>query len=222
MAQLAPPKVLFINLLSLEPLEPYGQDPYPLQPWRFQGELTVQPQIHSDTRTPRPGIYNGLDIVVGDYITTQSAKVLKIASISFQDEDQITCILEDKDRLNSSVDQAQTGESSIQTGFGILFTAPHGIPLLYPLPGDTGNITDQDLLELMGRFFYSDGVGEGPPGPQGDQGPQGPSGVTNISQAEDVDITNLKDGSVLVYSTNSSKWEATNTLDKQVIDSGQY
>lgn len=222
MTQLAPPKVLYINLLSLEPLEPYGEEPYPLQPWIFQGELTVEPQVHSDNRTPRPGIYNGLDVVVGDYITTQSAKVLKITSISFQDEDQVTCILEDKDRLNSSVDQAQTGESSIQTGFGILFTAPHGIPLLYPLPGDTGNITDQDLLELMARFFYSDGVGEGPPGPAGPPGPQGESGVTNISQAEDADITELKDGSVLVYSAATSKWIASDTLDKQIIDSGQY
>lgn len=161
MTQLAPPKILNINLQTLTPLEEYGQEPFPDQPWKFTAEIMVQPQIHSDTRTPRPGIYNGLDVVVGDYITTQSAKVLKILEITFQDEDQIMCILEDKDRLNSSVDQAQTGESSMQTGIGILFTAPDGAPYLYPLPGNIQNVTDRDLIQIITRFFYSEGIGAG-------------------------------------------------------------
>lgn len=164
--QLTPPKVLNINLLSLIPLEEYGLEPFPEQPWKFTAEFTVQPQLHSDTRTPRPGIYNGLDIIVGDYITTQTAKILRISEITFQDEDQVTCVVEDKDRLNSSVDQWQTGESSMQTGIGILFTAPNGAPYLYPLPGDMQNITDRDLIEIITRFFYSDGSGGGGGGTQ--------------------------------------------------------
>lgn len=166
MAQLAPPKVLNINLLSLVPLEEYGSEPFPEQPWKFIAELTIQPQLHSDTRTPRPGIYNGLDVIVGDYITTQSSKILRITEITFQDEDQLTCIVEDKDRLNSSIDQWQTGESSMQTGIGILFTAPNGAPFFYPLPDDMQNITDRDLIEIITRFFYSEGLGGGGGGSQ--------------------------------------------------------
>lgn len=161
MTQLSPPRILNINLLSLNPLEEYGTEPYPEQPWKFTAELTVEPQLHSDTRTPRPGIYNGLDVIVGDYITTQSSKILHITEILFQDEDQISCIVEDKDRLNSSIDQLQTGESAMQIGFGILFTAPVGVPYLYPLPDDMRVISDRDLIEIITRFFYSEGIGGG-------------------------------------------------------------
>jgi hypothetical protein len=43
-----------------------------------------------------------------------------------------------------------------------------------------------------------------------------------ISKLDDVDMTGLDDGSVLVYSTASSKWEATNLLEKQTVECGQY
>jgi len=55
------------------------------------------------------------------------------------------------------------------------------------------------------------------------RGPAGPSGsFTTVSGAADVDITNLADGSVLVYSTTIEKWQATNTLEKQVLEAGQF
>lgn len=43
-----------------------------------------------------------------------------------------------------------------------------------------------------------------------------------VSKLDDVDMTGLDDGSVLVYSTASSKWEATNLLEKQTVECGQY
>ena len=43
-----------------------------------------------------------------------------------------------------------------------------------------------------------------------------------ISKLDDVDMTGLDDGSVLVYSTANSKWEATNLLEKQTVECGQY
>ena len=63
---------------------------------------------------------------------------------------------------------------------------------------------------------------QGPEGIQGPAGPQGPAGVTNISQATDVDVTNVSDGAVLVYASNSSKWTATTTLEKQAVEGGHY
>ena len=56
----------------------------------------------------------------------------------------------------------------------------------------------------------------------GIQGPSGPSGITTLSSATDVDVTNLTDGSVLVYSTDSSKWNSTLMLEKQTMECGQY
>ena len=78
MSQIAPAKVLVIHLTSLTPTELYGQEPYPNQPWRFRGTFNVDPQYHSDPSTQTPNIFNGLDVTVGDYITTQGNKVLVI------------------------------------------------------------------------------------------------------------------------------------------------
>lgn len=43
-----------------------------------------------------------------------------------------------------------------------------------------------------------------------------------INEMTDIDVTNLEDGSVLVYSTNLGKWEATRTLEKQIINGGNF
>lgn len=56
----------------------------------------------------------------------------------------------------------------------------------------------------------------------GEQGPPGPSGIQNISQANDVDSSNLENGSVLVYSGSSEKWVATRLLENQSVESGHY
>lgn len=43
-----------------------------------------------------------------------------------------------------------------------------------------------------------------------------------INKLDDIDVGNLEDGSVLIYSTSSSKWEASTTLDKQSVEGGYY
>lgn len=48
------------------------------------------------------------------------------------------------------------------------------------------------------------------------------SSSTLLSGIRDVDITNLQDGSVLVYSTSSQKWVAQLDLDKQNVNGGSY
>ena len=46
--------------------------------------------------------------------------------------------------------------------------------------------------------------------------------ANEVSKLRDVDLTNLQDGAVLVYSANSLKWEATTILEKQTVEGGQY
>lgn len=53
-------------------------------------------------------------------------------------------------------------------------------------------------------------------------GVQGPSGPTSISNASDVDVTNLENGSVLVYKSSALKWTATRTLEQQNLEGGHY
>lgn len=59
-------------------------------------------------------------------------------------------------------------------------------------------------------------------GEQGPSGPAGQAGIQNISQANDVDVSNLENGSVLVYSGSSEKWIATRLLENQSLESGHY
>lgn len=44
----------------------------------------------------------------------------------------------------------------------------------------------------------------------------------SISTMEDVDVVNLADGGLLIYSSSTNKWTAGNLLEKQIIESGQY
>ena len=47
-------------------------------------------------------------------------------------------------------------------------------------------------------------------------------GSLNLSGLPDVDITNLTDGSVLVYEISTNKWTATLDLEEQNINGGSY
>lgn len=53
-------------------------------------------------------------------------------------------------------------------------------------------------------------------------GIQGPNGVSSILGAQDIDTTNLEDGAVLVYNSQTQKIVTTRLLDQQVMEAGQY
>jgi hypothetical protein len=46
--------------------------------------------------------------------------------------------------------------------------------------------------------------------------------ANRINSMSDVDITELGDGSVLVYSNDTSKWVATTKLEKQLMNGGFF
>jgi hypothetical protein len=50
----------------------------------------------------------------------------------------------------------------------------------------------------------------------------GPTGVTTFAGLMDIDLNQLAAGSVLVYNAGSEKWTATNTLEQQIVESGQF
>lgn len=56
----------------------------------------------------------------------------------------------------------------------------------------------------------------------GIMGPPGQDGIQNLSQAQDLDLTELADGSLLVYNSTSSRWKATDKLEGQTLEGGQF
>ncbi len=46
--------------------------------------------------------------------------------------------------------------------------------------------------------------------------------IFRLGDLLDVDLTNLEDGSVLVYKANTEKWTATKKLEQQYINAGQF
>jgi hypothetical protein len=55
----------------------------------------------------------------------------------------------------------------------------------------------------------------------GIMGPRG-GGADNIAELTDVDLTQLENGSILVYNASAAVWKATNRLDNQILEAGQF
>lgn len=54
-------------------------------------------------------------------------------------------------------------------------------------------------------------------------GPKGADGsVTALGSIPDVDLSNITNGSLLIYSSAASKWQATTTLNNQILEAGQF
>lgn len=49
-----------------------------------------------------------------------------------------------------------------------------------------------------------------------------PNLAASISNSTDIDIAQLQDGGILVYDSTAQKWVATNLLDKQIFEAGQF
>jgi len=47
-------------------------------------------------------------------------------------------------------------------------------------------------------------------------------GPSSIDELSNIDVSDLQDGAVLVYSTNIGKWKSTKLLEKQTVDGGTY
>jgi hypothetical protein len=46
--------------------------------------------------------------------------------------------------------------------------------------------------------------------------------LSTIDEIENVDASELENGSVLVYKTNTNKWTATRLLDLQTVEAGEF
>ena len=53
-------------------------------------------------------------------------------------------------------------------------------------------------------------------------GIMGPPGTSKVSAMDDVDLSALTSGSILVYDTNSEKWVSKTLLNQQQVDCSEF
>lgn len=53
-------------------------------------------------------------------------------------------------------------------------------------------------------------------------GMMGPAQVASFLNNPEVDLAQLQDGGILVYNASTQKWTATNLLQNQIFESGQF
>lgn len=168
-----PNKVLPVSVSDITFLDPWpfddgspwwsgGGDP---QPYEWSIDLTVTLQTHSSNVTREPYEYNGLDIVVGDWIASISEPIraLKIMEVTQKTETTATVIIEDEFRYNTFLDPAVGGRGVFATGSAIIFRVNHdGMPLIDPLPNivnifsfDSGINGRFRKFDLEHRFKFS-------------------------------------------------------------------
>lgn len=119
--------------------------------YRWEITFTVTPQNHGSHLTRDDFQYNGLDVMVGDWIAgATDGKCLKIISISAKTRTSVTCVVEDWLRYNTFA--VTTGNGIFGTGAAVIFTLnENGYPMLDPLPTST---TAAFYPTVMSRFQY--------------------------------------------------------------------
>ncbi len=119
--------------------------------YRWTVTFSVTAQNHGSHLTRDDFTYNGLDIVVGDWIAgATSGQCLKIVSITSKTANTVTCIAEDWLRYNTF--KSATGNGVFNTGSAVVFSLnENGLPMLDPLPG---TVSTDFYATVMSRFQY--------------------------------------------------------------------
>lgn len=119
--------------------------------YRWEVTFTVTKQEHGSHLTRDDFQYNGLDVIVGDWIAgASSGQALKIISVSSKTKTEVVCVVEDWLRYNTFKNPAGTG--IFNTGSAVVFTLnENGIPMLDPLPT---SVSASFFTEVFSRFNY--------------------------------------------------------------------
>lgn len=119
--------------------------------YRWTVTFSVTAQTHGSHLTRDDFTYNGLDIVVGDWIAgATSGQCLKIVSITSKTANSVTCVVEDWLRYNTF--KSATGNGIFNTGSAVVFSLnENGLPMLDPLPG---TVSSDFYATVMSRFQY--------------------------------------------------------------------
>ena len=124
-----------------------------ISPKYYRWEITfgVTAQSHGSHLTRDDFTYNGLDVVVGDWIASATGGAcLKIISVSAKTRTSVTCVVEDWLRYNTF--KRSSGNGIFNTGSAVVFGLnENGIPMLDPLPT---TVSASFYSEVTSRFNY--------------------------------------------------------------------
>lgn len=153
------------SVVGIQTMSWYDPQDFPVQPpnpmppaipkdFRWRLEMDIVPQHHSSYITRAPGIYNGQDVSVGQWIANATTgQAWQIISIEEKDLTTVVAIVQDVYRYNTFRDPSQVGNGSPVTGIYVIFNlGEDGFPQIDPVPaaGVSANFTQN----LQSRFEY--------------------------------------------------------------------
>ena len=119
--------------------------------YRWTVTFSVTEMNHGSHLTREEKKYNGLDVVVGDWIAgATTGQCLKIISVTSKTKGTVTAVVEDVLRYNTF--KSATGNGIFSNGSCVVFALNEdGIPLLDPLPG---TVSQSFYATVVSRFGY--------------------------------------------------------------------
>jgi hypothetical protein len=174
-----PPRILNVQVLTIEPTEYWTVDDGTGDPWlgfafRWRMTLDISSQAHSSHLTRSPFSYDGLDVKVDDWISDiASGFAVKIVEIEQTGFSQIVVIAEDVDRFNTFIDPTSSGTGVGSTGTSIIFQlGDDGLPVLGPMSAVSGalQLNAAWQLDQISRFRFRNYLRSNYPVHQADHG----------------------------------------------------
>lgn len=139
----------------LYPIIPPSLPPAPvLKDFRWRVVMDVTNQNQSSYITRDPGVYNGQDIIVGQWISNlTTGQAWQIITIEAKTEVSVTAIVQDIYRYNTFRDSTQVGNGSPVYGIYVVFNVgDSGLPQIDPVPA--AGISSTFATNLESRFEY--------------------------------------------------------------------
>jgi hypothetical protein len=158
-----PAKVLSCNVTAQVTDDQWDYDDGNNDPWwsggsnpksfRWQLTITVSTVNHGSHLTRNPRKFDGLDVMVGDYIAgATSGKALQIVSITSKTATTVVCKVEDRLRYNTFRSASGSGIFTVPGSAVIFQINENGHPMLDPLP--VGIVSSDFYANVNSRFQY--------------------------------------------------------------------
>ena len=121
--------------------------------YRWELTMTVTAVAHGSHLTRTPKVFNGFDVVVGDYIAgATDGRALQIVSIISKTATTVVCKAEDRLRYNTFRSSSGSGIFTVPGGAVIFQINENGHPMIDPLP--TGIVSSDFYANVSSRFQY--------------------------------------------------------------------
>ena len=123
-------------------------------PYRWIATIDIAQQLTSSYITRNPGIYDGQDVQVGQWIAnTASGAAWQIISVIAKTTISVTVEVQDVCRYNTFRDPSQVGNGSPPLGYYVIFNiSDSGVPQIDPIP-EVGT-SAVFYTNLQSRFEY--------------------------------------------------------------------